>query len=314
MFIVFYLIRTTSIYRLIMTKTQSEKTQVYTPKTDARDSRTWEQIQEHYQIEQELARQLMNSSREERINGHLYTEVYNQLFQKVPHHPQLTRKSSPEIQTWIVNQRLQLLARFLNPKITYLEIGPGDCSLSLEVAKRVKRVYAVDVSTEITKLPNIPDNMEIFISDGCSIPVPENTVDLAYSHQLMEHLHPDDALEQLENIYNTLAANGKYICITPNWYSGPHDVSRHFDQQATGFHLKEYKLSEMYDIFNKVGFSKIIWVKSNGKIYLEIPINSISINVIKLVEYLLNIFPYKFRQKIANTPLLFRGMTIIGCR
>lgn len=295
-------------------KTNTNTTQVSTPKTDARDSRTWEQIREHYEIEQELARQLMNSTREERMGGHLYTQVYNQLFQKVPHHPQLTRKSSPEIQTWIVNQRLQLLARFLNPEITYLEIGPGDCSLSIEVAQRVKRVYAVDVSTEITKLPNIPDNMEIFISDGCNIPVPKNTVNLAYSHQLMEHLHPDDALEQLENIYNTLAANGKYICITPNWYSGPHDVSRHFDQQATGFHLKEYKLSEMYNIFKKVGFSKIIWVKSNGKIYLEIPINSISINVIKLVEYLLNIFPYKLRQKLANTPLLFRGMTIIGYR
>lgn len=297
-----------------MTNTNIQTTQVQTKRNDARDSRTWEEIREHYQIEQELASQLINSTREERINGHLYTQVYNQLFQKVPHHPQLTRKSSPAIQTWIVNQRLQLLARFLSPEITYLEIGPGDCSLSLEVAKRVKQVYAVDVSTEITKLPNIPDNMEIFISDGCSIPVPKNTVNLAYSHQLMEHLHPDDALEQLSNIYQALADNSRYICITPNCYSGPHDVSRNFDQQATGFHLKEYKVSEMYEIFKKVGFSKILWVKSNGNIYLEIPINNISIYGIKFIEYLLNFLPYKLRKKIANTPLLFRGMTIIGCR
>ena len=33
---------------------------------------------------------------------------------------------------------------------------------------------------------------------------------------------------------------GVYICITPNRVSGPHDVSRGFDEVATGFHMHEY--------------------------------------------------------------------------
>jgi predicted SAM-dependent methyltransferase len=34
------------------------------------------------------------------------------------------------------------------------------------------------------------------------------SVDLAYSNQLMEHLHPDDASEQLANVYRALKPGG----------------------------------------------------------------------------------------------------------
>lgn len=239
-------------------------------KIPKKESRTIEQIKEHYTIEKELAHRIQNSTKEER--KHLYTEVYDELYRKVPHHPQLTRKASPETTTWIVNQRMQLLQRFLTPETVYLEVGPGDCSLSIAVAKQVKKVYAADVSTEITKQNDLPENFEFILSDGCSIPVPENSVDVAYSHQLMEHLHPDDALEQLQNIYQALKPGGIYICITPNRLSGPHDVSRYFDEVATGFHLKEYTVTELNDLFHAVGFSQVNWVKNSSKIHLEIPL------------------------------------------
>jgi hypothetical protein len=31
----------------------------------------------------------------------------------------------------------------------------------------------------------------------------------------MEHLHPEDAFEQLRNIIRALAPGGRYVCITP---------------------------------------------------------------------------------------------------
>jgi hypothetical protein len=49
--------------------------------------RTPEQIREHYEAEKELANRLRHASREERT--HLYAEVYNELYQRVPHHSQL---------------------------------------------------------------------------------------------------------------------------------------------------------------------------------------------------------------------------------
>jgi SAM-dependent methyltransferase len=282
-------------------------TQIKLPENE---KRSLEQIEEHYRTEKELAGRLLNSTKEER--QYLYTSLYDELYRRVPHHSQLTRKSSPETTAWIVAQRMQLLERFLSPQKTYLEIGVGDCSLALEVAKYVKKVSALDVSTEITKQVIFPPNVDFVISDGCSIPIPANSVDIAYSHQLMEHLHPDDAVEQLQNIYKALAPNGIYICITPNRLSGPHDISRYFDEVATGFHLKEYTVTELYELFHTVGFSKVSWVKNNGKTHIEIPLNQSTILPIKMAEKILDQLPYSLRRKIANTPLLFRGMTMIG--
>lgn len=277
-----------------------------------RETRNIEQLREHYEIEKALASRLLNSTKEDR--RHLYTELYNELYAKVTHHPRWTRKSSSEINLWIVSQRMQLLERFLSSDKTYLEIGPGDCSLAVEVSQHVKKVYAVDVATEVTKNQVFPQNFQFIVSDGCSIPVPESSVDLAYSHQLMEHLHPDDALNQLNNIYKALAPKGIYICITPNRLSGPHDISKYFDEISTGFHLKEYTVTELSNLFRRVGFSQTIWVKNNGKAHLEIPVNIGTSSLIKILEKMLEQLPYSLRHKIANNPMLFRGMTIVGIK
>jgi SAM-dependent methyltransferase len=219
------------------------------------EQRTPEQLKEHYTIEKELAGRLRSASREER--KHLYTALYDELFRRVPHHPQLTQKADPQAQAEAVSAQLALLNRFLKPDSTFLEVGPGDCRLAFEVAERVRKVVAVDVSEEITRALERPDNFELIISDGSSIPVPAQSVDVAYSNQLMEHLHPDDALEQVGNICRALKPGGAYICITPNRLSGPHDVSQHFDQIATGFHLREYTASELAGIFKTAEFSKV---------------------------------------------------------
>ena len=216
--------------------------------------RSNERIRQHYLIEKELAARLRTASKQER--QYLYTEVYDELFRRVPDHPQLYLKLDTAAQQGNLNSRLALLRKHLSPDLTYLEIGPGDCSLANEVARLVRKVYAVDVSHEITKEVELPDNVELIISDGSSIPVPNDSIDLAYSDQLMEHLHPDDAVDQLANIYRSLVPGGRYVCITPNRLSGPHDVSQYFDDVASGFHLKEYTLRELSGIFSRVGFRR----------------------------------------------------------
>jgi SAM-dependent methyltransferase len=270
------------------------------------------QIREHYELEKSLASRLLNSTKQER--QHLYTALYDELFTKISFHPQLSVKADPSAAAWIVAQRMQLIESFLNSDLIFLEIGPGDCTLSLEIAKHVKKVYALDVSNEITKNLAMPDNFELIISDGCSVPLPDNSVDIAYSHQLMEHLHPDDAIEQLQAICRSLIPGGTYICITPNKLSGPHDVSQHFDEVATGFHLKEYLLSELYQLFRSAGFSKVSLYKSYKTTHLQIPLFSITIWLFMAIESVLKVLPFPLRRKIASLPMLFRGMTVVGVK
>ena len=234
------------------------------------EQRTLEQLREHYQTEKELADRLRNASKEER--RYLYTALYDELYRRVPHHPQLTRKVSFEARTEAVSEQLKLLGHFLKPEFTFLEVGPGDCSLAFEIAKFVKKVFAIDVSEDITKSSRLPQNFELVISDGCSIPVPKNSVNVAYSNQLMEHLHPDDALEQLWNIYNALVPDETYLCITPSRLFGLHDISKYFDKVARGFHLKEYTITELSSIFKTVGFPKVRLIIGRTKLFLLLPI------------------------------------------
>src|SRR5262245_57396659 len=152
------------------------------------DSRTSAQLREHYLVEKELSLRLRDSTRAQRRA--LYSALYDELFQRVPHHPMLQLKKDPEATRRAVMSQFRLIGRFLRPDTCFLEIGPGDCSLSFAVAPRVRRVYAVDVSEVISSAAIRPANCEVILSDGINISVPQGTATVAFSSQLMEHLHP----------------------------------------------------------------------------------------------------------------------------
>ena len=64
-------------------------------------------------------------------------------------------------------------------------------------------------------------------------------------------------MEQLRNLFAAIAPGGSYFCVTPSRLNGPHDVSKYFDTVARGFHLKEYTVTELEQLFRGVGFKRI---------------------------------------------------------
>lgn len=268
--------------------------------------RTARQIREHYEIEKPIADRLRNSTADERKE--MYAQAYDELFQRVPHHPLLNVDSEAEGRTRI-EKELANLQPFLDETSVFLEVGPGDCAVSLEIAKRVEKVYAIDVSSEITKNLKAPDNFELVISDGSSVPAPKGTVDVAYSNQLMEHLHPDDAVRQLRNIYESLKPGGVYLCSTPNRLSGPHDVSRDFDHVATGLHLKEYTVTELDEIFRASGFVRTKVYLRFMQIRLFLPVFPF-----KVCEKVIGGFPHSLRRLITfnRAAKFLLGIKLIG--
>lgn len=255
--------------------------------------RSPERLHHHYEVERKLAARLQGAPRERRL--HMLTGLYEELFHEVPDHPRMVCKQTPEESRANVETQMQFMRRFLRPQTTLLEIGPGDCAFSFAAARQVRQVYAVDVDAVLSRNAEVPRNFHLFISDGVSVPVPPGSVDLAYSNQLMEHLHPDDAREQLANIFAALAPGGAYICITPNRLDGPHDISRWFSDQASGFHLKEYTVSELERIFRETGFGRVsAYVRLNG-VWLSAPLA-----LILGLEAMLERTPAKLRKALAR--------------
>ena len=258
------------------------------------DSRSFERIEFHFNVERQLADRLRGASREERLA--LYGPVYDELFRRVPDHPQLSQKVSEQSRARATTEQLAFLRPFLREgKCRFLEVGAGDCALSLAIAPFVDSARAVDVSSVISSTAEAPANFSFALSDGISIPVEPGSIDLAYSNQLMEHLHPEDAKEQLSNIRKALKPGGVYVCITPNRISGPHDVSSYFSSVAMGFHLKEYTIRELRDLALEVGFRHV----SQGGLIKGRPVRY-PISATIVAESLLQRLPYGARRALVS--------------
>ena len=268
------------------------------------EPRTAQELFEDYSTEKELAAQLRAATASERPV--LYSSLYDEMYRRTPRHPQLRQKASPADTAAAVTRQMGHLRPFLGANTVYLEIGPGDCALAFEVASVVRQVYAVDVSAAITAGAVAPQNCQLILSDGVSIPVPPGSVDVAFSNQLMEHLHPDDAVAQLRGIARALRPGGIYICLTPNRVSGPHDISKSFDDVATGFHLKEYTFRELRGILRAAGFGSVRPYIATGRVHVFYPVL-----FVRAGETFLSLLPARLRRRLGPS---FPFRLVLGLR
>lgn len=263
----------------------------------------------HYELEKRLANRLRAADRDERRG--LYSVVYDELYSSLPEHPGNLQKNDPAKTAASVRAALRFVDPYIHPNTTFLEVGAGDAALSIAVADRVTRVYAIEVTAEKANGKTMPENLDFVITDGFEIPVPEQSIDLAFSDQVMEHLHPDDAEEQLTNIYRSLKPGAPYICLTPNFLSGPHDVSAYFDEFPTGFHLKEYTTTELTGLLRRVGFR-------NVGVLMPLKFRTVAVPAVlfRPLEFALSRLPYRLRHAIGTRPPARQllGLRIIGYR
>ena len=265
------------------------------------ESRSAERLYYHYQIERELGDRLRNAAKPERAR--LYRIVYDELFRRVPDHPQVTAPDRAAHQGKVRSQ-LQLIEPFLNPSTVFLEIGGGDCALSFLVAPRVKQAYGLEITDHLVPHP-VPQNFQFALSDGSSIGIPANTVDLAFSFSVVEHIHPEDIVQQLREVHRVLKPGGTYYCVTPNRLLGPHDVSGYFDREATGLHLKEYTVGDLSKLFRGAGFGEL-WVEKSWRSHrIRVPALAM-----QAVEGILGALPWAARYRLRSSRGVYWAMEV----
>jgi SAM-dependent methyltransferase len=255
---------------------------------------TAEQLREHYEVERELADRLRRASKEERRA--LYGVVYAERSARIPHHPLVAAAADPEARARAVEPQARLIRRFVGPRDSFLEIGAGDAAVTLAVAPHVARATAVDVTDALAPTHG-PDGFEFVAFDGFELPLPRGGVDFVYSNDVVEHLHPDDLDDHLRGVLRVLRAGGRYLCVTPNRLSGPHDVSRHFAETPQGFHLREYTLGELADRFTAAGFREAATLTSvAGYAVDRVP----GLHVARAAEAVLERLPHRARRRAAR--------------
>ena len=258
-----------------------------------RKSRSKERLRAHYMAERAIADRIRAAATPGERRA-IFATMYDELFALVPDHPRLTRSASTAAREGDVEWNMAQLRPYLFPGCTFLEIGAGDCALSARVAREAQTVYAVDISDQ--RQAELPANVKLVITDGRSIDVPPASVDVAFSDQLMEHLHPDDATEQLRNIHRALKPGGVYVCVTPNAVYGPCDISMQFDDVARGFHLKEYRLAEVRALLRDAGFPRThVYVGARG-CFARSPAF-----VVETLEAVLGSLPSGLRKRVAGS-------------
>ena len=267
-------------------------------------TRSPERLRAHYEVERRLADKVRAAGSWEARKA-VFATMYDDLFREVPDHPRRTAmRADSEARERHIDWNMAQLAPYLKPGTTFLEIGAGDCALASRVAQTAKQVYAVDISDQ--HQGTLPPNVKVVVTDGRAIDVPAGSVDLAFSDQLMEHLHPEDAIEQLKNIHRALKPGGVYLCVTPNRVYGPSDISAYFDDEARGFHLKEYTLREMREIFVQAGFPRShVYIGARG-CFLRCPAW-----FVELVEATISKLPPSWRRRVADTKV---ARALLGLR
>lgn len=232
--------------------------------------RSLKQVENHYKAEKSLAAELKQADREKRKE--IYPVMYDKLFQQVPDHPRLQRRKSKRLTLESNRSKFNLVKKFVDKNTVFVEIAAGDCKFAKEMAKHVNYVYGVDISDQTGEDEKFPDNFKLITYDGYNLAMEDESVDVVFSDQLIEHLHSEDTKYHFQLVNRILKQNGLYVFRTPHEFSGPHDVSKYFSDKAEGFHLKEWTYGELVSLLKEINYAKFWCLTGIKSIRFKVPV------------------------------------------
>jgi SAM-dependent methyltransferase len=217
-----------------------------------------EKYRAQFEFERECRRRLLGEANPDRRRT-LYRESYRELYAR------FFASGSGKTEFGSRDHFLEMMRPWLAGR-TVIDIGCGlgratsffgtnggyavGLEVDTEVVRRCRERFHDAAAVDCTALP----------FDGTRMPLADGSVDIAYSNNVIEHLHPDDARAQMAEIHRVLKPQGVFVCITPPRSTGPHDVSKFFlppGAEPQGLHLKEYELGELAGLLASLGFRNL---------------------------------------------------------
>lgn len=264
---------------------------------------TLEQLRNQYEVEKAIASQLKKATRKERAI--IYRTMYDEVFRLVPDHTRVKRRKNSRLTSSTIKIKKRLIDNLITKSKILVEFAPGDCKFATEISKLVNFVYAIDISDQRGDFFDKPNNFKLIIYDGYKLEIEEDSADIVFSDQLIEHLHPDDVEMHFELVKRILKPSGVYVFRTPHRFSGPHDISKFFSAVAEGLHLKEWIYSEMVNILKKLDLSCFLSYWFVRGIRIPMPVGFFI-----FLENMIRSLPYRARREISKLVLPCIAMTV----
>jgi len=151
--------------------------------------------------------------------------------------------------------RKYLITRIIEPKNSFLEIGPGDLDLAISLNDKFDHVTVIDFNFSETQriyseLPeNLQNSLSLINADFMAYERIDEKFDCVISCEVMEHIENDEKF--IDKIRNLMMDQGQLILSVParKKYWG-------FDDELVG-HYRRYEKEELRSMVMNSGFSNI---------------------------------------------------------
>lgn len=264
----------------------------------------------HYMTEISYRRRIIESPKASRERAESVSEAYESLVAILT---ERRRRVGREMDALGLpgNAADELSAHLGPPPARMLDVGCGTGVLVEALRTRGYDARGVDVSSRLidtgkARMAARPESNQFNNMLYCgnfmySRMFSDESFDLVYSNDVMEHLHPDEAEDFLRKAYDLLRPGGSLWLITPNRWTGPGDATilRHPPgTESRGLHLKEYKLTELRSLLHGVGFTTRARLWSGGKFRKPTRFRGIHARLKATVEPIFASLPPKARRKL----------------
>lgn len=214
-----------------------------------------EMVRQHWDLERQLARELLESTRENRWD--VFERAYTALYKGCPWLNEAEEDATTRDDDLDFKHFMTLLG---GPQDVY-EVGSGKARLLRYLAKHGYRCVATEVTRERGEHWIESDsNITWRCCDGVNLAQfePRDRYDSVISTHVIEHFHPDDVPVHLENVHAILKPGGKYVLSMPHKFAGPMDLSEVFGlDEPICMHLREYTWGETADLLRRAGFDRL---------------------------------------------------------